>query len=251
MRYSNTTIRRIWGKSDTILFIFAGAAAEFALNKAVDWLYFTGKLPSDPLGRLFSTVAYARHIIFASEQQANQSIDKMRQIHGNVETSRGASIPDWAYRDVLFMLIYYSIRSYEVLERKLSPLEKEDVVRVFLNVGERMQLKDLPQDHQSWIDMYQQHQYRDLQRSRFTVDLFRQYRRSLGAFRYFILIELQKLLINENVRQLLRFRRPLLIHPVLFLYRMLRKTGADKLVKALLLPDEYKQSVKSLDQPAT
>ena len=42
------------GKGDTILFIFAGAgAAEFALNKAVDWLYFTGKLPTDPLGRLF------------------------------------------------------------------------------------------------------------------------------------------------------------------------------------------------------
>ena len=36
-------VREIWGKGDTILFIFAGASAEFALNKAVDWLYFTGK----------------------------------------------------------------------------------------------------------------------------------------------------------------------------------------------------------------
>ena len=53
---SDSIVRKIWGKSDTILFIFGGAAAEFALNKAVDWLYFTGKLPSDPLGRLFSTV---------------------------------------------------------------------------------------------------------------------------------------------------------------------------------------------------
>ena len=52
----NSVVRKIWGKSDTVLFIFAGAAAEFALNKAVDWLYFTGKLPADPLGRLFSTV---------------------------------------------------------------------------------------------------------------------------------------------------------------------------------------------------
>lgn len=48
-----SVVRKIWGKSDTILFIFAGAAAEFALNKAVDWLYFTGKLPSDPLGGYF------------------------------------------------------------------------------------------------------------------------------------------------------------------------------------------------------
>jgi hypothetical protein len=27
-------VREIWGKSDTILFVFAGASAEFALNKA-------------------------------------------------------------------------------------------------------------------------------------------------------------------------------------------------------------------------
>jgi hypothetical protein len=41
----NSVVRKIWGKSDTVLFIFAGAAAEFALNKAVDWRLFTGRLP--------------------------------------------------------------------------------------------------------------------------------------------------------------------------------------------------------------
>lgn len=61
----DSVVHKIWGKSDTILFIFAGASAEFALNKAVDWLYFTGSLPHDPLGRLFSTVAYARRIVFS------------------------------------------------------------------------------------------------------------------------------------------------------------------------------------------
>ncbi|MBL7757576.1 MAG: DUF2236 domain-containing protein, partial [Chitinophagaceae bacterium] len=64
----DSVVRSIWGKSDTILFVFAGAAAEFALNKAVDWLYFTGRLPADPLGRLFSTVMYARRIVFANEE---------------------------------------------------------------------------------------------------------------------------------------------------------------------------------------
>ncbi len=32
----NSIVREIWGKGDTILFIFAGASAEFALNKAVE-----------------------------------------------------------------------------------------------------------------------------------------------------------------------------------------------------------------------
>ena len=65
----NSIVRKIWGSADTILFIFAGASAEFALNKAVDWLYFTGRLPADPLGRLFSTVAYAQQIVFADNAE--------------------------------------------------------------------------------------------------------------------------------------------------------------------------------------
>ena len=81
-------VREIWGKADTILFIFAGAAAEFALNKAVDWLYFTGKLPADPIGRLFSTVVYAKKIIFSTEEEALQAIDKITAIHAGVEKSR-------------------------------------------------------------------------------------------------------------------------------------------------------------------
>src|SRR3569623_1952418 len=108
----NSVVREIWGKGDTILFIFAGASAEFALNKAVDWLYYTGRLPADPLGRLFSTVNYARDIVFSEQDAALNAIDKITAIHSAVEKSRGASIPDWAYRDVLFMLIDYSIRAY-------------------------------------------------------------------------------------------------------------------------------------------
>src|SRR3982751_4020515 len=119
-------VRQIWGKADTVLFIFAGAAAEFALNKAVDWLYFTGKLPADPLGRLFSTITYSRLIIFADEATALQAIDRITVIHKGVEQNRGATIPDWAYRDVLFMLIDYSIRSFELLERKLNTAEKTE-----------------------------------------------------------------------------------------------------------------------------
>src|SRR4030095_11234344 len=97
-------VREIWGKADTILFVFAGASAEFALNKAVDWLYFTGRLPADPLGRLFSTVMYARQIVFAPLPEALKTIDRIASIHSAVEQNRGQQIPDWAYRDVLFML---------------------------------------------------------------------------------------------------------------------------------------------------
>ncbi|MBW3607880.1 MAG: DUF2236 domain-containing protein, partial [Actinobacteria bacterium] len=55
-------VRRVWGDADLVLLVFAGAAAEFALNRAADWLFVTGALTADPLGRLFSTAAYAQRI---------------------------------------------------------------------------------------------------------------------------------------------------------------------------------------------
>ena len=56
-----SVVRRIWGNGDMVLLVFAGSAAEFALNRAVDWLFFTGKLPGDPIGRLFATARAGRH----------------------------------------------------------------------------------------------------------------------------------------------------------------------------------------------
>ena len=140
-------VRKIWGKGDTILFIFAGASGEFALNKAVDWLYFTGKLPCDPLGRLFSTVSYARKIVFSSMDDANSAIDIIHNIHSAVEHKRGAAIPDWAYRDVLFMLIHYSIAAYELLERQLNSEEKEEVLlEKVREIEKAKQAKENPED---------------------------------------------------------------------------------------------------------
>ena len=73
-------VRTIWGNPDLILLIFAGSAAEFALNRAVDWLFFTGKIPSDPIGRLFSTVRYAQEIVFATDETARRTLSRINAI---------------------------------------------------------------------------------------------------------------------------------------------------------------------------
>jgi uncharacterized protein (DUF2236 family) len=179
-----SVVRKIWGKADTILFVFAGASAEFALNKAVDWLYFTGRLPADPLGRLFSTVMYARQIVFSEKEAALKTIDKIAAIHALVEENRGMQIPDWAYRDVLFMLIHYSLASFELLERKMTDSEKEDLFDVFNRVGLRMGLKELPTNYNEWTIMRNEHLHADLEKSEYTIDLFKQYRKHLGWGRY-------------------------------------------------------------------
>ena len=243
----DSVVRKIWGKSDTVLFIFAGASAEFALNKAVDWLYFTGKLPADPMGRLFSTLRYARMIVFSSLEEANKAIDTMRHIHTAVEKSRGYSIPDWAYRDVLFMLIHYSIASYELLEKKLSDEEKEEVYNVFYRVGERMGLKELPLTYNEWLPVRRAHLMADLQKSEYTTDLFKQYKKHLGAMRFKVLIEGQKLVVPDRVKELLQFNDFSLLTPVVPVYKISRLMKMDWMLKSVLLPADYKEQINELD----
>lgn len=242
-----SVVRKIWSKGDTILFIFAGAAAEFALNKAVDWLYFTGRLPADPLGRLFSTVSYARKIVFSSTEDANKAIDTIAQIHAAVENKRGAQIPEWAYRDVLFMLIHYSIASYELLEAKLNDEEKEEAYNVFYRLGLRMGLKDLPLNYKLWIPVREVHLNENLQKSNYTIDLFKQYKKHLGGFRYKMLIEGQKLVVPKRVKKLLNLNDFSLLSPVVPLYKLSRMIKAEWLIKNIILPAEYKEEIKALD----
>jgi hypothetical protein len=241
-------VRKIWGKSDTILFVFAGASAEFALNKAVDWLYFTGNLPSDPLGRLFSTVVYARRIVFSEKQEALKAIDKITSIHTAVENKRKARIPDWAYRDVLFMLIHYSIASFELLERKLTEPEKEDLFDVFFRMGERMKLKELPANYKDWEKMHARQLNEDLLKSHYTVDLYKQYRKHLGFVRYRILKESQKLVCPPVVRNLLGLGKILWVKPWIGLYKISRAVKLDAILKSALLPREYKVEIAALDK---
>lgn len=242
-----SVVRKIWGKSDTILFVFAGASAEFALNKAVDWLYFTGRLPSDPLGRLFSTVMYARRIVFSEKNEALKAIDQITSIHKSVEKNRGDKIPDWAYRDVLFMLIHYSVAAFELMERKMTNTEKDELYDVFYRMGLRMQLNGLPKNYTEWAVSREEHLQQDLLKSDFTIDLFKQYQKHLGATRFILLKEAQKLVCPPIVLHLMNFGKIRYLTPLLFFYKLSRKVKLDVFVKSIILPPDYIGQIKSLD----
>lgn len=244
-------VREIWKNTDIVLLIFAGSAAEFALNKAVDWLYFTGKIPTNPLERLFSTVEFAQKIVFSEEEFALATIDKITQIHQGVEKSRGQTIPDWAYRDVLYMLIDYSIRSFELLERKLETSEKEEIFDVFSRLGIRMGLKNLPTNYNDWLIDRTIHLENNLQKGKFTIHLFEQYKKHLGNSRYFILLEIQKILVPKIVYKML-FETPIFpTKTLLKLYKISKTLKVDYLVKAILLPKKHKQSIKNIGKYET
>ncbi|WP_310589007.1 oxygenase MpaB family protein [Fibrella forsythiae] len=241
-------MRRIWGDADVILLVFAGSAAEFALNKAVDWLFFTGKLPADPIGRLFSTVQYAQQIVFADEQRARQAVGRMASIHAGVEASRGYAIPDWAYRDVLYMLIDYSERAYTLLHRPLTQPERAELFDVFRRVGDGMGVPDLPVNYTDWQLDRQAHLANDLERSSYTDTLFRRYHEEIGDWRYSLLRQAQSLLVPDRVARLLDLpERPLLAN-LLWIYPTARALGLRALVQRALLPATYLARIQALER---
>jgi len=199
------------------------------------------------LGRLFSTVKYARQIVFSEKETAHKVIDKISDIHSAVENSRGSQIPDWAYRDVLFMLIHYSQASFELLERKMTDAEKEELFDVFNRVGLRMALKGLPASYIEWTIMRNEHLHQDLAKSNYSIDLYKQYRKHLGWMRYHLLIESQKLVVPQYAKQLLNFGKYSLLTPIISIYKLSRKIKMDRFLKSLVLPAAYKKQIKDLD----
>lgn len=246
----DSIVRRIWGDADVILLVFAGSAAEFALNRAVDWLFFTGKLPADPIARLFSTVRYAQEIVFLPDDQARQTIARMGAIHTGVEQKRGYQIPDWAYRDVLYMLIDYSIRAYETLYRPLTPAECEEVFGTFREVGAGMNVPDLPITYVDWQTDRQAHLNRDLVRSDYTDKLFKRYREQLGSWRYDLLRQAQAILVPKQVSRLLGLPSNPLLNYSIGLYKILNALHLRSVVQRLLLPTDYLDQIRALDRQA-
>jgi hypothetical protein len=240
-------VRRIWGDADSVLLVFAGAAAEFPLNRAVDWLFFTGALPADPVGRLFSTAAYAQGIVFAEQAQAARTLERIQAVHAAVERRRGAHIPAWAHRDVLYLLIDYSERAFRMLHRPLTAAEQEELYDVFRRVGTGLGIPDLPEDYASWKLDRQQHLEADLAFSPHTVALYAAYRRDLGFWRFALLRQTQALLVPEQVHQLLKLPSPVWLRPLLPLYPLLVRLGLRSLIHRALIPPQHFNAVQQLN----
>ncbi len=230
-----------------VLLVFAGSAAEFALNRAVDWLFFTGELPRDPIGRLFSTAAYSQQIVFADASGAGRTLDRIRTVHQAVERQRGQPIPDWAHRDVLYMLIDYSERAHDLLAGPLSPTEQRELYDVFYRVGTGLRIPGLPRTYAGWRADRERHQRRDLIYGHATEALYAQYRNQLGPRRYRFLLRIQSMLVPEYVRGLLGFSSAESMRRLARFYPILVRAGLRPIIQRLLMPSKYLAAVRRLD----
>ena len=241
-------VREIWSDTDCILLIFGAASGEFALHKSVDWLFFTGKLPSDPIGRLFSTVVYAQKIIFEEKEKAEMTLQYMKNIHKNVENARGYEIPNWAYQDVLYMLIAYTISAYELLNHTLLLEEKEEVYTVFKEVGEKMGVNFLPVDFANWEKNRAKHLETNYDKSDLSVKLLKSYRNHLGGIQYSILTEVQKILLPKKLNEILFENKESKIHSLIILYKKGKNIWPISNLKYYLLAKKYRNQLKEIEK---
>ncbi|MGL4631498.1 MAG: oxygenase MpaB family protein [Leadbetterella sp.] len=241
----NKTVQQIWGNSDNVLFIFAACSAEFALNPDVDWLFFTGKLPKDPLGRMSSTVTYARMILKSTEEDAIRAIDQIAAIHAGVENKRGFQIPARAYRDVLYMLIDYSIKSEELLNKKLALFQKREVFEAFYKIGAKMHIPDLPTTYSEWLIDRNRQLRVDLEYSEFSPQLMESYKNQLGWLRYKILLAAQSKMVTKAIVSKLRITSFTGFDGILFTYKKLKAIGVDAFLKKAMVPNQYHSAIFS------
>jgi hypothetical protein len=113
-----------------------------------------------------------------------------------------------------------------------------------------MKLKELPVSYDEWVISYAQHLNQDLEKSKYSIDLFKQYRKHLGSFRYRLLLETQKLVVPDIVRDMLGLQKFSLVKMILPFYKGSRSFKLDSAIRSLILPARYRQTIKALDQPA-
>ena len=177
-----------------------------------------------------------------------RTLGRINAQHALVEEQRGQTIPDWAYRDVLYMLIDYSERAYSLLYKPLSKLEKRELFEVFLRIGKGLYIADLPRTYEEWEVDRREHMGRDLVNSKHTSMLFRQYRRHLGLWRYQLLREVQAVLVPDEVRRLLNFNSNKLISGLVQTYGIITGGNVRSLVHSLLVPPRYWAEVRRFDR---
>jgi uncharacterized protein (DUF2236 family) len=246
---SSAVTRRVWGSPDAILLFFAGGAAEFAAIKAVEWLFFTGRLPGAPVERFFETVRFAQRVFFANPAQATAAIEEINRIHRRVEAARGEEIPQWAYRDVLFILIDYGERAHGIVFGPMSEEERISHFEAALALGQAMHLSDLPTTYAEYRTQRSRQLVDDYASSPLTDDLYARYRAALGPWRFRLLRLVQASLLPDELRCVLGLEPNRLVDGLLRVYRHL-PGGGNKLrpLHAVVLPRRFAKQLRKMER---
>ena len=205
--FGSDITRAIWGDPENVVLVYAGAAAEFALHPENHWLFYTGKLPSDPLGRFRDTLQYQQKLFFMPKERVPLVARHIKDMHRQVEAKRSGEegpsrISDKAYLQVFSMLIEYGILGFEYLNRRtMTRVEKEDYFNDIRSIARMMEIADFPPDYHHYLTQRTQMVVRELQFNSYTWELMKAYWKNLGPFRYWCLLQFQARFIDPILAQ--------------------------------------------------
>jgi uncharacterized protein (DUF2236 family) len=248
---SPAVMRRIWGSTDALLLVTAGIAGELAVHKAVDWMLCTGKLLESPMDRLFDTVRFMQQIFFSDPEGSARAISELNCAHERIEAAQGAEIPQWAYRNVLGMVIDYGERAHSVVFGPMSRGERGAHFAAGLSLGRDMRITDLPASYTEYRAQRQRQLKEDYESSWATERLYDSYRRALGPFSYRFLLLLQCGVLPLEIGKMLGLEPNPMTDRFLRHYHCL-PGGGNKLrpYHGILLPRRYTRQVQGLERQA-
>ena len=113
------------GKRTYCSLYFAGASAEFAFKQSGRLVILYRSASCRSFSQLFSTVSYARQIVFSEKTAATQAIAKLPAFMRLLKKQE-CKIPAWVSR-CAFMLIGYSISSFWITGTKTLPRKRRGV----------------------------------------------------------------------------------------------------------------------------
>jgi hypothetical protein len=226
--FGSDITRRIWSDADNVLLIYAGAAAEFALNPENHWLFYTGKLPSDPLRRFEKTLEYQRKLFFTPREALPALAGHLKGIHMDLEKKRSQEqgetrISDQAYLQVFSMLIEYGISGYEYLHRRtMAHAERETYFNDIRSLALMMEIQNFPENYTQYGTRRIRMVATELQRNAYTQDLMDAYRKSLAPFSYWGLLQFQARFIHPILAGRLNLKTNRLFQWLYWLYPRVR-----------------------------
>ena len=253
--FGHEITRQIWTDIDNLVLVYVGSAAEFPLVPENDWLFYTGKLPAQPMDRFIDTIR-VNHRIFTSPRDEIRALAvQIRDVHRTLEQRRSSEegarrvISNAAFKQVGAMLIDYGIRGYEYLHRRpLSDGEKEMYYadeREFLTM---MEIEDVEPDYAAFSASRARMLSDVYARNELTDRFFDAYRQSLGSFRYGILTRVMACLVPDPIREKAGLRRSLAWEVAYRLYPALRCALTTWVTRKLLLTPSVRGVLHDLEQ---
>jgi hypothetical protein len=249
-RQPANVVRRIWSSPDTILLIFAGSAAEFALSRAVDWLFWTNALPSAPIERFFETVRFAQALVFGNQATVAAAFEAVNRAHRGVERARAATISQRDYRHVLYMLIDYGERAHAVVYGPMSAAERLEHFETSLAIGRGLRIAGLAASYAEYRAQRQADLQGNIACSDLTRLLYACYQEHLGPWRMRALLALQACLVPEEVAGLLELKSRRRVELALRAYRHLPRRRVLRMLYPALLPRRYAGQLAAIERAA-